>query len=1848
TKNATGAITSTGAFSTTGNVNLAQNITTTNTDLSIGGNLEIAEAATPTLSTGAGAGNILVSGTTNGTSGGAAESLTVLAGTGNVTFTGAVGNATNSTELEALTITSAATTSFSGALTLANALTQSAGSVATTFTGAASVGSAALTGAAFNVNDSFTSAGTLTLTGTGAVTLGAAGKNISATGALAVTGSTVNINGGVAVSTAAPLTVTATGDIIEAASQTITTQGGSVTLNSDSDASGSGAIVLNTSSSITSNGGSITLGGGANPSTDYAQGNSTNLGGILLDTSTSLTSAGGDISLRGKSFATSSGVVTIGVTPAGSIDSGTGSITMDGWGQGTSAANSQGIALSGTLSSTKTNGTAIALTGKSTGSTSSFAVGVNIAGTVQATGSQGGISISGTGGTSSTAGAAPGLLINSTPAGSILASSGPISLTGTAGSGASHVDILMQGGGYIGQKPATSVTSSSSNITLNADSFTVTGTDFVQSSGALTVQPRTAATTIGIAGGAGTLSLPASYFSTNFVNGFSGITIGSATAGTITAGGATTYNDPLTLKSAGSIVLNSSLTGASGQTAHLKLWADADGSGSGAIWMNASSSIATNGGDIVMGGGADPLTGYAVGDVAQAQADGINLSGTSTLTSSGGNISMRGKSAAGSGSVQYLGIVSTGSISSGAGTITLNGISQGSGSGNAQGVALGGTLASANATTGAISVTGSSAGNPVTADWSLGVNSSGTIQATNGGGITLAGTGGNSSAAGGAAGLYVGGNILSNSGPIILTGTAGTQPSGSDISFAFNNGVVGFKAASAVPTSSSNITLNADTLSLGAADVFQSSGALTVQPRTTSFTSAFTYSPTNFVNGFSSVTVGSTNNTGNITTSSAVTASNGGISLLAGGAGGNVTINGSLTAGTNSGNSGTITVKAGADIVVAASQSITSYAQPVVLNSDADASGSGAIVMNTSSSITSNGGSITLGGGANPGSDYAVGSSTNVAGILLETSTSLTSAGGDISLRGKSFAGTGVTAIGIWGSGSIDSGAGSITGDGWGQGTNTNSQGIAITGTLSSAKTNGTAIALTGKSTASTNNIAIGVNVAGTVQATGSQGGISISGTGGTSTLSGQGNGLHINTSPAGSVLASSGPITLTATAGTGATHYDIAMLGGGYIGQKPATSVTSSSSNITLNANSLSLTGTDVVQSSGALTVQPRTTSFSSTFTYSPTNFVNGFSSVTVGSATNAGNITTSSAVTTSNGGISLLAPGAGGTVTINGSLTTGTTSGTSGAITVKAGADIVVAASQAITSYAQPVVLNSDADATSGGAIWMQTNSSITSNGGAVTLSGGLDPTTGFAQGRANVANYANGIFLQNATINSAGGNVTLRGKGATSQNTADTFGLQTDMGIYANCASGACFNLDSGSGKINLYGVSQETTGINAQGIAWISGTITSANTAVDAVTIVGDASLTNNQGWAMGADLRGTIQTTTGGGIAITGTGGTTTGAGATNSHGLVLWGLGNILSNSGAISLTGMVGSGGSGSVDIYQPGFIGQKAATAVLSSSSAITLNANTLTLATTDRLQSSGALTIQPRTTSFTSAFTYSPTNFVNGFSSVAVGSATNAGNITTSSAVTTSNGGISLLAPGTGGIVTINGSLTAGTNSGTSGAITIKAGADIVVAASQSITSYGQPVVFNSAAASPYSDGAIVLNGSNVISTNGGAITLGGGLDPTTGYATGNATHIDGILIQSSSLLSAGGNITVRGKSASAGLGGNGIWGKNTVTIDSGTGAIAIEGITAGNGAAGYNHGFEFNFGGGTTTITSAKTSGTAISLIGDASATGNSGFQGTGVGFFSAGNTVQATGGRRYLHTGPRQPIVHARQ
>jgi autotransporter-associated beta strand protein len=97
--------------------------------------------------------------------------------------------------------------------------------------------------------------------------------------------------------------------------------------------------------------------------------------------------------------------------------------------------------------------------------------------------------------------------------------------------------------------------SNGSTISLFGNGLSFASGKTVTSSGQLIVAPQTASNTIGLGGASGTLQLPATYFSTNFSDGFSNIQIGSNThTGAITSN-AFTLRDNVTLLTTGSLTL---------------------------------------------------------------------------------------------------------------------------------------------------------------------------------------------------------------------------------------------------------------------------------------------------------------------------------------------------------------------------------------------------------------------------------------------------------------------------------------------------------------------------------------------------------------------------------------------------------------------------------------------------------------------------------------------------------------------------------------------------------------------------------------------------------------------------------------------------------------------------------------------------------------------------------------------------------------------------------------------------------------------------------------------------------------------------------------------------------------------------------------------------------------------------------------------------------------------------------------------------------------------------------------------------------------------------------------------
>ncbi|MBI1195578.1 MAG: hypothetical protein GC138_07020 [Gammaproteobacteria bacterium] len=678
---------------------------------------------------------------------------------------------------------------------------------------------------------------------------------ISIAGPIAAYGGDIAVNGNIdttAGSVAGDVLLKASGSIVEAASTGITTQGGSAIFWADSDASGSGQVQIG--GSVATNGGNLTLAGGADDGSNggsasdgipdgYAYGSAQNpyesRHGVAVLAGASLDAGGGDILIRGKT--TQGTAFGYGVLQNGSIiTSGGGSITVvaDASGEGSTIDYPYGLYLTGN-STIQTNAGAINLTGIG-GQNTTYGHGVVLEGA--------------------------NVYVQS--------AFGPITIDA---SGSSATGFWMNGSGHIGQG---TLGSSSSDITINADTVGVSGGQ-IKSSGPLLIQPRTAGTSIGIAGGAGTLQLSAANFSSNFANGFSGITVGNASAGDITVGTSTlTYNDTLTLKTADNITVSggASLTGGVGEHAGLVLWSDADATNGGYVKLantGTTAPITTNGGGLWIGGGSGtaswtPYIGGGALTVGDGYAQGTSSYGTGVylgsgaITTSGGNVAIYGESSSAAsaqpdGTGWSSGIYSINaanrnvSIDSGTGSILMHAINTVQNATNG-GDALylnGANLTSAATSGDAITLTGDSSG-AYTGSGGRGAgvtmvawtNETVAVSATGGGNIVIDGT--SSSATG--HGLNYGVRITSagassqistsNGGNVSITGTSNS----SSATYA-----VGFETSSDSISSSGNLSIVGTNKAIGLA------GPVTVTGTTSLTASGHNISAANAGNDFGGV-----------------------------------------------------------------------------------------------------------------------------------------------------------------------------------------------------------------------------------------------------------------------------------------------------------------------------------------------------------------------------------------------------------------------------------------------------------------------------------------------------------------------------------------------------------------------------------------------------------------------------------------------------------------------------------------------------------------------------------------------------------------------------------------------------------------------------------------------------------------------------------------------------------------------------------------------------------------------------------------------------------------------------------
>nr|WP_315213189.1 autotransporter-associated beta strand repeat-containing protein [uncultured Flavobacterium sp.] len=297
---------------------------------------------------------------------------------------------------------------------------------------------------------------------------------------------------------------------------------------------------------------------------------------------------------------------------------------------------------------------------------------------------------------------------------------------------------------------------------------------------------------------------------------------------------------------------------------------DNDITTNGYIQFSSGLTITTNGGNITLGGGDATASGYALG-TSVYPFEGIRADGTINLNSGGGAIVMRGKSYAANTTWASWGMgfwaLTTGAINSGTGTILLDGFSQSIGGTYNSGLFSNGalTITSANTTADAIRMIGKSTGTSGDA-WGIEAESALSVLATgDGGGITISTS---QQVADNNDAVFRGEtNILAKSGPIQLLGKQdGGVANGRWL--VETNFYLGSKASSAVPNSSSNITIQYDKYNFTIYPYVATSGLITWKPASASFghevfSSWFNWNQNSQT--MSGLTIGKIGNTANMT-----------------------------------------------------------------------------------------------------------------------------------------------------------------------------------------------------------------------------------------------------------------------------------------------------------------------------------------------------------------------------------------------------------------------------------------------------------------------------------------------------------------------------------------------------------------------------------------------------------------------------------------------------------------------------------------------------------------------------------------------------------------------------------------------------------------------------------------------------------------------------------------------------------------------------------------------------------------------------------------------------------------------
>ncbi len=1633
----------------------------------------------------------------------------------------------------------------------------------------------------------------------------------------------------------------------------------------NADATGEGYIYVNNYNHFTTQGGAVTIGGSSaatssNPD-GYAVSTTAGVAGIRLggshgvsNANVRLTSNGGDITLRGKSTAGGSwGMLTYGGL---NINSGSGRILMDGYavGSGNGFDFEQTASNLSTITSAAPAGAtpAVLISGKcdSTANGDAGQRAIYTGGTGLTISATGGGNVSLFGDNAAVQATNPGSIYLTGV--DVLASTGSITIDGGTDGVVTSIASTTSNLGATGSGTATG------NVSVIGDRLTSAGTTNVKTTGNVTLESA-GSTFVSAAslGGFNVASGAANFRLGKTTNASTVTTTGSiSVTGSIEVYGdgfnlgsfttTATSGTGILLKSMSWITINAGTSGARTQiavtgtnsTAPITLWANSDAVGTGNIQIGAYTDVTSRAGAITIAGSATASetspTGYAVGSLYGVD---IGVSATATdsvrISSTSGDITIRGRSNnANSTSASAIQLWSGNSITSTTGAILLDGYSfrpQTSGGHAVEIGKTGGfttTISTGDPSGDAITISGIVETGPESNTNAngiiLGLASTGTINvnATGGGNISLTGV----ASASTTDSIEVNrANVYATSGNITING--GTQR----VAFG-DNGVntLGGAVAAADHTGSINIC-GGSVAFVTQLTTIRNTGSTIIEPcsTATSFTSAQTWGSSAVSLNTGSFRFGKTGNNVAMTVAGAITTSAGSAIIH----GSDLTINSGISV---SGASSAILLRSLGNITTAASLTFSTAGGDVTFWADADANGAGRIALANTNTITTTGGRVTLAGGSDDGAStvtsgrtandgypdgWAAGNGSTssctaatgtLQGVFLSTTTTISSGNGDVFIAGRGLTGaTGNCASGVianqdlWitaGSGKVaiygtaNAAAGSVY-----------SSGIVLYGNssrktiISSSNSANDSILLSGVAGPTASQRSSGIFIHGQTAGANVNTIFANTGTGGISMIARStptvvetladnvGDALELYGFAA---LAKSGPISLTGVTGAASNsnrygcafdHSTASSLSPSQIsfGARASTTVagvdmSSSTSNILLNCDSLIVGNTTQPKqflTTGTVTIQPAdgAQSFDRSIDTTGLTFGSGVSSLTIGQS-GTGGVASGSTQNNADVAISNSVSIAGPISVFGGEVSTSvnlTSTLLDAPILLKATGSITQNASTTIRTNSGRAILWADADSNAGGMVIVRgslctaptatTCDVNAATGGDDIIIGGaaadsVDATipAGFATGTGTATqNVTTGVQLgtmgtanTGAKLYSSGGNITINGQSVvTAANvTANSFGIMLVSGT----------DLIAGGGKIRLNGRNAITswTGVNVNGIevnGWGGGStrLNTTNSADDAIYI-STPSVTTGNGFA--SYNGGTEFNNANGGILIQ-TPSWTTGATANQYR----WNVG----------------------------------------------------------------GPLIIEPTVTSFSVPLAFDTNNVFgsNLPTTFRIGKDGNTSNITISTPVTAKT---SIEAYGNN--VSASANLTVSTS--TTGGIMLKGRQDVWMnggasaAARNTMQTNGGPITMWSN--SDFSGtGAILLGNFTRLLSNGGAITMAGSASASetspTGYARNNATVFpNGVELGTSNVASnveinsSGGDITIRGYSNSnvnLTMGVKG-WAGNTITA--GTGSITVDGQVDGATGAITLHGTEFGFNGGaTTSITSTKTSGTAISISGN---------------------------------------------